>query len=80
MPGAGRCGKQHRADQRDQTEHRFDRQANRLAVDQNRNAAQFPEPRRLQGQEGSVDDEKVMSPNSVKICDCRRSVFQNTSA
>jgi len=57
-PGACGKGDQQRGDDRDQPQHRFDRQLDRLSVDQNRKAGQLAEARRLQRHERSVQDDE----------------------
>jgi hypothetical protein len=56
--GAGRRGDHERAAKRDETDDRFDRQLYWLAVDQDWQPRQLPEPWRLQREKRAVQDQK----------------------
>ena len=61
-------------------EDRFDRQLDRLAVDQDRDAGQLAEPRRLEDDEGTVEDEECDGGEAREDRRLDIDVFQNTSA
>ena len=58
MPVPGDEGDRQRAAEHDETQHRFDRQPDRLPVDQNRHAGQLAEPRRLERHERAVEHQE----------------------
>ena len=64
----------------DETENRFDRQLDRLAVDENGHAGQLAEPRRLRARDTTpYRTRNVTAAKPMNTAAWRLSVFQNTS-